>query len=128
MRKILLIEDDYYIGDIYERAFTNGGYQVEKALDGEAGLEKTKSNLYDVILLDIMLPKMNGIDVLRQLRAPNSSTVQTPIFMTTNLGQDNIIKEAFKIGADGYFIKAQLHPENLVGEINKYFAERIPKT
>lgn len=124
MRKILIVEDDFYISDIYYRAFTAGGYAVESAADGEIGLQKAKSSAFDIILLDIMLPKINGIDVLRELRTPGTLTEETPIFMTTNLGQDNIIKEAFKIGADGYFIKAQLHPENLVAEVNKFFTEK----
>ncbi len=123
MRKILIIEDDFYISDIYEKAFTAGGYDVSTAADGEEGVLKAASGTYDVILVDIMLPKMNGIDVLRRLREVGA-TGETPIFMTTNLGQDNILKEAFKIGADGYFIKAQLRPVNLVSEINKFFEDR----
>ena len=120
MTKILIVEDDFYIQDIYVKTFKGGGYAVDSATDGEEALQKAKSARYDVILLDIMLPKITGVDVLRALRQEGATTQETPIFMTTNLGQESIIKETFKIGADGYFIKAQIQPKNLVAEINKF--------
>lgn len=124
MKKILLIEDDFFIRDIYTKSFTNAGYSVDIAIDGHEALEKVKTSAYDIILLDIMLPKITGIDVLRSFRAPNSPVENIPIFLLTNLGQDDIIKEAFKIGADGYLLKAHLKPQEIVGEINSFFAEK----
>lgn len=121
MKKALIAEDDYFIRDIYERTLKSAGFDVEVAVDGEEALQKAKNGLYDMILLDILMPKMTGIDVLRLLRQKGASTEDTIIVMTTNLGQDNIIKEALKIGADGYLIKAQLDPDDLVNEINKFF-------
>lgn len=121
MKKALIAEDDYFIRDIYERTLKSAGFDVEVAVDGEEALQKAKNGLYDMILLDILMPKMTGIDVLRLLRQKGASTEDTIIIMTTNLGQDNIIKEALKIGADGYLIKAQLDPDDLVSEINKFF-------
>lgn len=120
MKKILIVEDEFYICDIYERTFKDAGYEVQVAVDGQEALQKAKNTDFDVILLDIMVPKITGIDVLRELRQQGERTEDTPIFMTTNLGQDNIIKEALKIGADGYFIKAQLNPKSLVNEVNTF--------
>ncbi len=124
MKKILIVEDDFYISDIYERSFKAASYDVDTAGDGEVAIQKAKNNEYDLILLDIMLPKITGIEVLRTLRLKGANTEETLIFMITNLGQDNIISEAFKIGADGYFIKARLNPNEIVNEINKIFQDK----
>lgn len=124
MKKILIVEDDYYIGDIYVHSFTNAGYQTDLAIDGNEALEKTKENSYDMILLDIMLPKQNGIEVLRILRSPTSSATHTPVYLITNLGQENIISEAFKIGADGCIFKAKLTPKEVVKEIESFLIKR----
>lgn len=121
MKRILIVEDDFYIRDIYSRILKNAGYDVDVAVDGAEALQKALEFTYDLILLDIMLPKVMGLDVLRSYRQQASKTKDTPVYIITNLGQDNIIKEAFKIGADGYFIKAQVKVEDLVTEINKIF-------
>lgn len=122
MRKILIAEDDFFIRDIYSEVFTLSGYEVHVAVDGADALEKIKNQLFDMVLLDIMMPKMTGIDVLRSLRALPVPTKETPVFIITNLGQQNIIEEAFKIGMDGYIIKSQVTPQQIVNEINTYFA------
>lgn len=121
MNKILIVEDDFYIRDIYLRTLKSAGYDVDVAVDGAEGIRKAADNIYNLILLDIMLPKVTGLDVLRTLRKHESKTQDTPIFMITNLGQDNIIKEAFKIGADGYLIKAEVKMEDLLAEVNRIF-------
>lgn len=123
-KKILLVEDDYFIQDIYQRAFVAAGYQITLASDGEEGKEKALAQPYDLILLDIMLPKMTGIEVLRLLRQPTASTAKTPILLITNLGQEEIIKQAFALGADGYMIKAQLKPGDVVAEVQTFFNQR----
>ncbi len=124
MKKILIVEDDYYIGDIYVRSFTHAGYSVDLATDGNQAIEKTKASTYDMILLDIMLPEQNGIEVLRILRSSDSSALYTPVYLITNLGQENIIKEAFKIGADGYILKAKLTPKEVVKEVEDFLVKR----
>lgn len=120
MKKILIVEDDFFIRDIYQKTFVSEGYDVDTALDGEEGLQKAKQNNYDLILLDIMLPKITGIDVLKSLRQKGEKTEETPIFMITNLGLESILDAALRLGADGYFIKAQLDPRDVVSEINNY--------
>ncbi len=129
MKKLLIAEDDFFIRDIYSKIFALAGYEVEVAVDGGEALEKIKSKSYDMILLDIMMPKATGLDVLRQLRVLGSPIKETPVFILTNLGQQNIIEEAFKIGMDGYMIKSQMTPQQIVDEINTFFTnkEAIPQ-
>lgn len=124
MRKILIAEDDFFIRDIYSEVFTLSGYEVHVAVDGADALEKLKNQTYDMVLLDIMMPKMTGIDVLKNLRQFPIPVKDTPVFIITNLGQQNIIEEAFKIGMDGYIIKSQVTPQQIVNEINTYFASK----
>ena len=124
MKKILIAEDDFFIRDIYSRVFSLSGYEVQVAVDGADALDKIKAQPYDMILLDIMMPKMTGIDVLRNLRSQESSAKNTPVFIITNLGQQNVIEEAFKMGMDGYIIKSQVTPQQIVGEINNFFTNK----
>lgn len=124
MQTILLVEDEFQIQDIYRMAFVKTGrYNVETASDGQEALVKLRAHVYNLILLDVMLPKVTGIDVLRAMRAPSSPTRDTPIILITNLGQEDIIKEAFKIGADGYLIKAQFTPQDVVNEVDAFFKQ-----
>ncbi len=123
MKKLLIAEDDFFIRDIYSKVFALAGYEVELAVDGEDALQKIKVHAipYEMILLDIMMPKVTGLDVLRQLRGMAPPLKDTSVFILSNLGQQNIIEEAFKIGMDGYIIKSQMTPQQIVDEINTYF-------
>lgn len=126
MKKVLIAEDDFFIRDIYGKVFSLAGYTVDMAVDGEDAVNKIKvqQQPYDMILLDIMMPKLTGLDVLKQLRAMNTPAKNTSVFILSNLGQQNIIEEAFKIGMDGYIIKSQMTPQQIVEEINTYFANK----
>jgi len=124
--KILIAEDDFFIRDIYSKVFSQGGYEVVVAADGEEAILRIKEKQFDLILLDIMMPKLSGLDVLRQLRAMTAPVKDTPVFILSNLGQQNIIQEAFKIGMDGYMIKSQMTPQQIVDEINSYFQGKKP--
>jgi CheY-like chemotaxis protein len=130
MKKILIAEDDFFIRDIYSKVFSMSGYDVQVAVDGQDALEKIKSQQFDMILLDIMMPRMTGIDVLKNVRTLTTPQKNTPIFIITNLGQQNVIEEAFKLGMDGYILKSQVSPQQIVDEINNFFTTResAPKT
>jgi CheY-like chemotaxis protein len=130
MRKILIAEDDFFIRDIYSKVFSLSGYDVAVAIDGADALEKISATLYDMVLLDIMMPRMTGIDVLKNVRALQTPQKSTPIFIITNLGQQNVIEEAFKLGMDGYILKSQVTPQQIVDEINNYFIskETVPQS
>ena len=124
---IIIIEDDFFVRDLYDRAFKRKGYNTITATDGVEGLNKVKTNHADVVLLDIMLPKENGIDVLKEIKGINSTVKDTPVYLLTNLGQEEIIKDAFKIGADGYLIKAKMTPDQVVAEIEAFLRGNAPK-
>jgi CheY-like chemotaxis protein len=124
MRKILIAEDDFFIRDIYSKVFSLSGYQVEVAVDGIDALEKIKTKQYDMILLDIMMPRMTGLDVLKSVRTLSTPAKNTPIFIITNLGQQNVIEDAFKLGMDGYILKSQVSPQQIVDEINNFFINK----
>jgi CheY-like chemotaxis protein len=126
MKRVLIAEDDFFIRDIYSKVFSLAGYTVDVAIDGEDAMNKIKlqQQPYDMLLLDIMMPKLTGLDVLRQLRAMNTPAKNMSVFILSNLGQQNIIEEAFKIGMDGYIIKSQMTPQQIVDEINTYFANK----
>jgi CheY-like chemotaxis protein len=124
MRKILIAEDDFFIRDIYSKVFSLSGYNVEVSVDGMDAFEKIKTKQYDIILLDIMMPRMTGLDVLKSVRALNIPAKSTPIFIITNLGQQNVIEEAFKFGMDGYILKSQVSPQQIVDEINNFFINK----
>jgi CheY-like chemotaxis protein len=130
MRKILIAEDDFFIRDIYSKVFSLSGYEVAVAVDGMDALEKIKAQPYDMVLLDIMMPRMTGIDVLKNVRSLETPTKSIPIFIITNLGQQNVIEEAFKLGMDGYILKSQVTPQQIVDEINNFFLtkEALPQS
>jgi CheY-like chemotaxis protein len=130
MRKILIAEDDFFIRDIYSKVFSLSGYEVAVAVDGMDALEKIKAQPYDMVLLDIMMPRMTGIDVLKTVRSLEPPVKTIPIFIITNLGQQNVIEEAFKLGMDGYILKSQVTPQQIVDEINNFFLSKqtIPQS
>lgn len=119
MKKILLIEDDYFIYELYEHVLTKEGYQVTCAKDGQDGILKINKD-FDLILLDVMMPRMNGIDVLKKIKQ-KPELQHIPVVLLTNLGQESVIKEAFKLGASGYFMKMRLTPYDLAAQIKKFF-------
>ena len=83
MKKILLVEDDVFVRDIYSRELKKGDYEIVLAEDGQIGIDKATTEQFDLILLDIMLPKKTGIDVLRELRASSEPYKNTPVCFFT---------------------------------------------
>lgn len=119
-KKVLLIEDDEFIRDLYKRQLDMCDMFTYAFSNGNDGLKSAQENQYDLILLDIMLPGMNGMDVLRNLKATDA-TKNIPVIMISNLGQDAVVKEGFALGAIGYLIKATFTPDQIVQEITRIF-------
>lgn len=117
-KTILIVEDDLFIREIYEYTLKKNGYNVTCAENGQEGLNMAKQ-LPDLILLDIMMPILNGIEVLKQLKA-DSTLKKIPVVLITNLGDRNIIEQAFQIGAQGYLLKVRFDPKSVAIEIKKY--------
>ena len=119
--KILIVEDDQLLRDLYVENLKGEGYIVDTAVDGEEGLLKIKGG-WDLVLLDIILPKIDGLEVMRQFKKLNTSLKKPIILFLTNLDKDSEIKEALNLG-DGYLIKSQLTPDDLLREIRSYLTK-----
>jgi CheY-like chemotaxis protein len=114
-KTILCIEDEHFIGELYTRALTKAGYRVTVIIDGEQGLAEAKTDKYDIILLDIMVPTMTGTEILKRLRDPSETPkLHSKIVITTNLEQDEEGRAAIESQADGYVVKAEVTPKQLV--------------
>ena len=111
--KVLCIEDEFFISELYKRALTKAGYDVTMELDGHRGLALARSDAFDIILLDLMLPSMTGIEILRSLRHENPD-LKARIIITTNLDQSDEIRANIEQQADGYLVKANITPRELV--------------
>jgi len=114
--KILLIEDDPFLLSMYSTKFELENFKVITAEDGEKGLCLAIKEVPDVILLDILLPKMNGFEVLKGLKS-NKTTDQIPVILLTNLSQKNEIEQGLMMGAKDYLIKAHFMPSEVVEKI-----------
>lgn len=123
-KKILIIEDDFYVRKTYNEYFSQAGYDVELAGNASEANHKLKNHQFDLILLDVMLPKSRGTDLLRNWRKSGSPLRKTPVFIITNVAEKSTIKEAFKLGAQGYLLKTSMHPQDFVSEIYNFFAEQ----
>lgn len=121
-KKVLIVEDDQFLREFYEELLSTQGFSVDSAADGEIGLNKVTAGGYDLVLLDIMLPKKDGLQILRDLKVAPSKQKNGPIVVLTNLGQDAVIKSCFEMGASGYMIKSALDPDQVLTEISNYIA------
>lgn len=116
VKKVLCIEDEHFIGELYERALTRAGYQMTLEVDGAKGLALAQTDQFDIILLDLMVPNVTGIEILRALRDPAQTPhLKAKIIITTNLEQREDVRADIEKQADGYIVKAELTPHELVG-------------
>lgn len=116
--KVLLVDDDMTLHEMYAERLKAEGYIIVSAYDGEEALDKTYKEMPDVILLDIMMPKMNGIDVMKKLRE-DEKTAEIPIILLTALVQEiNKIKDMMK-PYDQYLIKSEIMPAQVIEAIEK---------
>ena len=129
MAKVLIIEDDPLISRMYQKIFTFESFEVEVANDGQEGLDKARSFKPTLILLDIMMPKMNGLEVLEKLKA-DPETKSTPVIMLTNLAGQNDAETALSKGAVKYIIKSQYEPDQITDMVKEiiagYTRDQIP--
>lgn len=115
-RKVLCIEDEHFIGELYERALTKAGYQMTLEIDGAKGLQLAQTDEFDIILLDLMVPNVTGIEILRALRDPAQTPhLKAKVIITTNLEQREDVRADIEKQADGYIVKAEFTPHELVG-------------
>lgn len=116
--KILLIEDDPFLLGMYATKFELEDFKVVMAEDGEKAVRLAAKEMPDIVLLDIILPKQDGFEVLKQLKA-DKATAGIPVILLTNLSQKDEIDKGLKMGAVDYLIKAHFMPSEVVEKIKK---------
>jgi twitching motility two-component system response regulator PilH len=121
MAKLLVVEDDPLMSRMYQKIFAFEGYEVESAGDGEEGLEKARSSKPTIILMDIMMPKMNGLQALDKLKA-DPETKAIPVIMLTNLAGQQDAEAALSKGAIKYIIKSEYEPKQVVSMVKEILA------
>lgn len=118
---ILIIEDEPDIREVYAEFLISEGFDVEQAADGKSGLDKARTCKWDLLLLDIMIPELDGISLLKLIKnEPNLK--DRPVILLTNIGNENLITEAFQYGAEGYLIKAEITPDKILNEVKNYLS------
>lgn len=121
-RKILLIEDDEILSKVLTEELKDSDFEVYQAFDGEEGLKLTETKKPDLILLDLLMPKMHGFDVLRELKkSPETSTI--PVIIITMLGRGEDVKKGLDLGADDYIVKSQHAVAEIIEKIKSFLAE-----
>lgn len=123
MKKVIIVEDDPFVRKFYERLFKDRDYEVLLAENGEIGIQLINENKPTLILLDIMMTPMSGLQVLEVLKNQNE-TKFIPIVMLTNIDDHATIKEAQRLGADGFMVKAKYEPDELRSQIENMIAEK----
>jgi DNA-binding response OmpR family regulator len=112
-KKILVIEDDKFLQKIIDAKLSKEGYDVLISIDGEEGMKSIKENRPDLILLDIILPGINGFEVLARIKS-DPSTSEIPVIILSNLGEKVDIDKALKMGAADYLVKAHFDPQEII--------------
>ena len=125
MKKLLIIEDDRIIGNIYSKKFAGEGFNVEVAEDGQTGLERISGFRPNIVLLDLMLPKLSGLDILTRVRA-NPEFARLPIIVFSNAYMSTVIDAAWKAGATTVLTKANTSPKKLTETIAELLAQGAP--
>lgn len=119
--QILIVEDDPLMARLYSKVFTIEGYEVAMAVDGEEGLSCVHKSIPTVILLDVMMPKMNGLELLEKLKA-DPATKKIPVIMLTNLAGQADAEKAITLGAVKYIVKSEYEPKQIVNMVKEILA------
>ena len=122
-KKILIIEDDRYISKMYQLKLSLEGYSVEVAENGRLGVDKVKEFVPDVILCDILMPELDGFEVIKIVKS-DEATKKIPILIMSNLGQEDHIQKGMSLGAIGYIVKSQYTPSKVVETIRQVLGEK----
>lgn len=122
MKKILLVEDDSFLIDIYTTKLKESGFSVEVASEGDEAVRKAREDEFDLVLLDIVMPKVDGWDILRQIKAePKSKDLK--VIIISNLSQKEEVEKGMNLGAEKYLIKAHYTPSEVAKEIKEVLGE-----
>ena len=115
-KKILIVEDDKFLRELISRKLTDEGFEIIEAVDGEDGIKKIKETNPDMVLLDLILPSIDGFEVLSRVKG-DASLASIPIIILSNLGQKEEVDKGLDLGAVDYLIKAHFTPGEIVEKI-----------
>lgn len=118
MKKILLIEDDLFLVEIYTTKFKESGFEIENLNNSEIALSYIRESKPDLILLDVVMPKIDGFELIRKIKEENDLKI-IPIIFLTNLGQKEDIEKGLDLGAVDYVVKAHFMPSEIVDRVKK---------
>jgi len=121
---ILIVEDDKFLRELMSRKLNNSGFSVEVAIDGKEALKKIKEKKYKIILLDLVLPGMDGFEILGEIKKDNE-TKNIPVIILSNLGQEEEVERGLKLGAEDYLIKAHFTPDEIVNKIEEVLKKAV---
>jgi len=115
-KTILIIEDDKFLRELIAQKLIKEGYKISEAVDGEEGIKKVKEEKPDLVLLDLILPGIDGFEVLSKMKE-DTALAQTPVIILSNLGQKDDVERGLKLGAVDYLIKAHFTPGEIIDKI-----------
>lgn len=121
-KKILIVEDDKFLRELIAQKLLKEGYNIAEAVDGERGVKSIKDEKPDLVLLDLILPGIDGFEVLSRVKS-DPILAQIPVIILSNLGQKDDIERGLKIGATDYMIKAHFTPAEIIEKIKKILGE-----
>lgn len=119
-KKLLLVDDDESLRQMYNLILTKADYDLTVAVDGLDGLAKARQGGFDLVLLDLMMPNLDGIGFLKGLREEGPKKSMGPVIVLSNAGYDEVAKEAISLGAKGFLMKADLLPKDLLKAVGEY--------
>ncbi|OGY78457.1 MAG: hypothetical protein A3B74_02040 [Candidatus Kerfeldbacteria bacterium RIFCSPHIGHO2_02_FULL_42_14] len=114
---VLIIEDDTFLHELSKKKFIQQGYEVISAFNGEEGKRKIQQKFPDIILLDLLLPEMDGLDLLKELKE-NRATQHIPVVIVSNYSDRERVQKGLALGASDYIIKAHFTPDEIVQKVN----------
>jgi len=121
--KILVVEDESFLLDLYETKLEQAGYEVVKASNGSQGLSLARLEKPNLVLLDILMPEVDGYEMLRRLKA-DAKTKNIPVIIFSNLSQKAEIEKGLKLGASDFIIKTSVTPSELAGRVREFLSKK----
>lgn len=122
--KVLVVEDDKFLRELINRKLQSENFETVLAIDGEIGLDLVEKERPDIVLLDLILPGINGFEVLAKIKE-NEKLKEIPVLILSNLGQKDDIEKGMGLGAADYLVKAHFTPNEIIEKIHQTLAKRI---
>jgi DNA-binding response OmpR family regulator len=122
-KKIVLVEDDEILSKVLAEELTDAGFKVSQAFDGQAGLQMVRAELPDLVLLDLILPKKQGMGVLEDLKK-DPKTKNIPVIILTLVSEDEVLKKGRDLGAVDFLVKSNHSAEEIIDKVKNFFEKR----